>query len=254
MNDQSFKDYFSDDSNAYATYRPLYPNQLVSELCKLCKNKSLALDYGCGTGQLSTLLATEFHSVIGIDASQSQIDKAEKRNNIQYKIALAENTDLSENSADLITVAQAAHWLDLENFYKEVIRVAKPNAVLALISYGVLYIEDDSLINQILQDFYYKTIKPYWPEERKHVENGYRDLPFPFQACSFPTMHMEAYWNLDELTNYCSTWSAVKKAEQIVGISPIHQLKIKLRTQWGSTESKKKITWPLSVKLGFITK
>ena len=36
-----------------------------------------------------------------------------------------ENTGLPENSVDLITVAQAFHWLDEEKFKKEMMRILK---------------------------------------------------------------------------------------------------------------------------------
>ncbi|MCF9034105.1 class I SAM-dependent methyltransferase [Acinetobacter nectaris] len=249
MDNYNFKDYFSSNSNNYAAYRPSYPKTLAVELSKLCKNTNLALDCGCGTGQLSILLAEQFDFVIGTDASQSQIENAKQKDNICYKTATAENSGLDAQSIDLISVAQAAHWLNLEEFYKEVVRIAKPNAILALITYGILHV-DNHKVDEVIQEFYYRTIGSYWPEERKHVENGYEDLLFPFHKCPFPKLNMEEFWSLDELINYMSTWSAVKEAQKKLDASPLHQLKAQLEALWGNPDSKKKITWPLSVKVG----
>lgn len=74
-----FKDHFSTGSANYAAHRPTYPAQLVDELAALCPGTRLALDCGCGTGQLTVLLAERFERVVGTDASAAQIDKAQAR-------------------------------------------------------------------------------------------------------------------------------------------------------------------------------
>ena len=62
-----------------------------------------ALDLGCGTGQLSVLLAGEFDRVTATDPSASQIASAGARDNIRYAIGSAEAIDLPPASVDLIT-------------------------------------------------------------------------------------------------------------------------------------------------------
>ena len=248
MDDLDFKDHFSKGSADYASYRPSYPLDLVNKLADLCPTQNRVLDCGCGTGQLSVLLAERFNEVIATDASVAQIAKAEQKDRVVYKTALAEQSGLDDESVDLITVAQAAHWLDLDKFYKEVNRVAKPNGILALITYGVLHVEGAA--DSLVQDFYYQTIGPYWPAERRHVEEGYRSLPFPFAEITVPTITMQEFWNLDELLGYLNTWSAVKEAKNILGFNPVDQLRVALLPEWGDCENKKKISWPLSVRAG----
>lgn len=248
MEDLDFKDHFSKSSADYATYRPSYPLDLVTKLADLCTAQNRVLDCGCGTGQLSVLLADSFTEVIATDASAAQIAKAKQKDNVTYKTALAEQSGLAAASVDLITVAQAAHWLDLDKFYKEVARVARPNAVLALITYGVLQVEGAA--DSLVQSFYYQTIAPYWPAERRHVEDGYQSLPFPFTEITVPAITMQECWNLDELMGYFNTWSAVKEAKKALGFNPVDQLRIALLPEWGNPESKKKIVWPLSIRAG----
>lgn len=124
MTAKSFKDYFSGDSAGYAAYRPTYPLALVDELAKISPGLQRALDCGCGTGQLSVMLAERFEEVVATDASAAQIRMAEPREGVVYRRALAEDSELPDASVDLVTVAQAAHWLDLPTFYAEVRRVA----------------------------------------------------------------------------------------------------------------------------------
>lgn len=248
MKNLDFKDHFSKGSDDYAAYRPSYPLDLVNELADLCATQNRVLDCGCGTGQLSVLLAKRFAEVIATDASSAQIDKARKEANVNYQVALAEHSGLADESVDLITVAQAAHWLDLDKFYKEVQRIARPNGILALITYGVLHVE--GAIDTLIQQFYYQTIGPYWPAERQHVEDGYQSLPFPFTEIKVATVNMEEFWSLDELLGYFNTWSAVKEAEKVLGSSPVDQLRVVLLSEWGDPEDKKRISWPLSIRAG----
>lgn len=248
MKNLDFKDHFSKGSDDYAAYRPSYTLDLVNELADLCPTQNRVLDCGCGTGQLSVLLAKRFEEVIATDASSAQIAKAKKKDNVIYQTALAEQSGLADESVDLITVAQAAHWLDLDKFYKEVERIARPDGILALITYGVLHVE--GTIDALIQQFYYQTIGPYWPAERQHVEDGYQSLPFPFTEIKVPAVNMEEFWNLDELLGYFNTWSAVKEAENVLGFNPVDQLRIVLLSEWEDPESKKIISWPLSIRAG----
>ena len=44
---------------------------------------------------------------------------------VEYRVATAEESGLESKSVDLITVAQALHWFDLERFEAEARRVAR---------------------------------------------------------------------------------------------------------------------------------
>ena len=248
MADTRFKEYFSSGSAGYAAYRPAYTIELVDELATISPGLLRALDCACGTGQLSVLLAERFEEVIATDASAAQIEKAQPREGVIYRTALAEDSGLPDASVDLITVAQAAHWLVLEKFYKEVRRIARPQAAIALITYGVLHVEGN--VDDALQHFYYETIGPYWPPERRHVEDGYRNLPFPFKEVALPPLAIDVDWCLDDLIGYIGTWSAVKAAEKATGSNPVEALEATLRKAWGDPASRRRVTWPLSIRAG----
>jgi SAM-dependent methyltransferase len=248
MTTPNFKDHFSSGAAGYAAYRPTYPIELVDGLAGISPSHELALDCGCGTGQLSVLLAERFAEVLATDASAAQIEQAQPREGVRYRTALAEDSGLPDGSVDLIAVAQAAHWLDLEKFYAEVRRVARPNAAVALISYGVLHVE--GAVDRIVQRFYYETIGPYWPAERRPVEEGYRNLPFPFQETRLPNLAIEVSWRLEDLVGYVNTWSAVRVAEKALGSSPSTRFVEELRKEWGDAELRRGVTWPLSLRVG----
>jgi SAM-dependent methyltransferase len=244
----SFTDHFSTRSSDYAAYRPTYPLALVDHLASLCARTDVALDVGCGTGQLSVLLAERFAHVIATDASAQQIEKAAAHERVEYRVAPAEHSSLPEHSVDLITAAQAAHWFDRPAFYAEARRVGRPGAILALITYGV--IQADADVDGAIQHFYKDVVGPYWPPERRHVEEGYRSFDFPFEELTAPPLAIEVQWQASDLIGYADTWSAVRGAEKALGREPIERFKLDLTKAWGDPERRRTIRFPLSLRVG----
>jgi len=244
----TFKDHFSARSGDYAAYRPTYPPALVDALADLRASTDCALDVGCGTGQLSVLLARRFARVIATDASAAQIAKAKPASGVAYRVAPAEASGLPEASVDLVTAAQAAHWFDLPAFYAEVSRVARPGAVLALVTYQVL--EMDEAVRALMLDFYHGPAGPYWPPERRHVEEGYRSFDFPFEPLGLPPLAIEAAWNLGDFLGYVDTWSATQALEKAEGSGPIEAFRRRVAAAGRDPESRRAGRFPLAVSAG----
>ncbi len=223
--------HFQQGGADYAQHRPTYPAALANLLAELAPSRGLAVDVGCGTGQLSTLLADEFDQVIATDVSSDQIENATARPQISYRVGAAERLDVADGGADLIVVAQAAHWFDLPAFYAEAARAAAPDCVLALVTYGVM--EIDGAPNERFQKFYWDEIGPFWPPERRHVETRYPDLPFPVEEMPTPPLAIERHWSLDDLMGYIGTWSATKQVRAAGAEALIASAEAELRPLWG---------------------
>jgi len=244
----TFKDHFSTRSADYARFRPVYPPALARYLAEVPGRRDLALDCGCGAGQLSTLLADGFARVIATDASAQQVANAKPHPRVEYRQAPAEASGLDDASVDLVTVAQAAHWFDLERFYAEVRRVARPGGAIALVTYGIT--EIDGAAGGVLSGFYHDVLDPHWPPERRLVEAGYRTLPFPFDEQAASPFAMEASWALADMLGYVDTWSAVRNAEKALGRAPYDRFADDLRAAWGDPDTRKAIRWPISLRVG----
>lgn len=242
----NFKDHFSRQAPQYRRYRPGYPDALFTWLAGLTAEHQLAWDCATGSGQAAVGLAPFFAGVVATDAADSQIQHAEACANVEYRTEAAEAVSLAAGSVDLITVAQALHWFDLERFYAQVRRVLKPGGVIAAWTYDLLRISPP--IDALLAGFYTDTLGAYWPAERRHVENGYANLPFPFTILSSPTFHMQAQWSLPELMGYLSTWSALKRYQAAHRHDPLPALTNALATHWGA--GRRAVQWPLAVKAG----
>ena len=241
-----FKDHFSERAAGYAVYRPHYPPTLAAWLATAAPARKLAWDVGCGSGQLSTLLGDHFEKVIATDASSAQIERAAAHPRVEYRMEPAESSSLASSSADLITVAQAAHWMKLDAFYKEARRVAREGALIALVAYERTRI--DPSIDPIIERFYAGDLAAWWPPERKHIETGYRTLDFPFEPVAAPLFEMKATWTADQLAGYIRTWSAVRAMEAANGPRATNRFEDAVRRAWGP--GAREGTWPIVVLAG----
>ncbi len=244
-----FHDHFSGVANRYADFRPHYPAALFDYLATLVPSQSVVWDCACGNGQATLDLAARFDKIIATDASKEQIASATPHPKVEYRVAPAEQSGLPDNSIALVTVAQALHWFDFDRFYAELKRVLTPSGVFAAWAYGVIVVEGDE-VNRFALDYYANTVGPYWPPERKLVEEGYRTIPLPFTEIAAPTFRMETNWTLEQLLGYFSTWSATNRYIKANGCNPLEPLAADLERAWGDVNSPRQIVWPLSMRVG----
>ena len=245
----SFSDHFSSFASRYAGFRPHYPEALFDYLATLVPRSSTVWDCAAGNGQASVDLARKFDRVIATDASREQIGSAAPRPNIDYRVATAEESGLPDQSVSLVTVAQAFHWFQFDRFHAEAKRVLRPGGTLAVWAYGVNEVGSGAL-NDVVQNFYANTVGPYWPPERKWVEEGYRTIPFPFREIEPPAIRMEARWTLEQLLGYFSTWSATNRYINATGHNPIESLSEELQRHWGDPKEPRLVVWPLTMRVG----
>jgi SAM-dependent methyltransferase len=242
-----FKDHFSERASGYAAHRPHYSKELAEWLASLAPTEKLAWDVACGSGQLSTLLGDHFENVVATDASSAQIAQATPHPRVEYRVEPAEHSSLADASVDLVTVAQAVHWLDLDAFYREVRRVARPGAAIAIVAYHIAVI--DPVVDTVIDGFYSGDLDGYWPPERKHIETEYRDIPFPFERISPPSrMFLGVNWDVEQMLGYIRTWSAVRALEAKNGAAQTDRFATRLRQAWGP--EKRDVRWPIVILAG----
>jgi len=245
----TFHDHFSPVAVKYASFRPDYPQALFDYLAGECRQHELVWDCACGSGQASVPLAAHFAQVIATDASAEQLAAARPHPRVSYRHAPAEASDLGTASADLITVAQALHWFNVERFYAEATRVLKPGGLLAVWTYGAVHVEDPDA-QALLQTYSEETVGPYWPPERRFVDSGYSTLPFPFAELEAPEFDIEQHWDRTRLTGYLRTWSSTSRFVAKHHVDPVIQVEEELTGYWPHAAEERRIAWPISMRLG----
>ena len=243
----TFKDHFSKQAATYAMFRPRYPQKLFEYLASVAPGRQLAWDCATGNGQAAVGLASVFDRVVATDASENQIANAQSHERVDYRVAPAENSGIRSETIDLIMVAQALHWFDLDFFYAEVQRVLKPGGVLAASAYNLLHIEKP--IDEVVNRYYHEVVGPFWPPERRLVEQ-FGDLPFPFQEIDSPKFEMTVHWNLDHLLGYLRTWSSTQRFIITKNEDPLEQITDDLRSAWIHSGKTRTVTWTLVIRIG----
>lgn len=241
------RNWFAVDGTAYARFRPGYPSELVDALADLAPGTGTAVDVGCGTGQLTVRLADRFADVVGVDPSASQIAAASAHPHVRYVVAPAERLPVDDTSADLVTAAQAAHWFRLPAFYAEARRIARPGAVLALVSYGVL--TPPPALAERFERFQADELARFWPPQRRLVDEGYRTIDFPFADLPAPSLRLARELTLQEFLGYVSTWSAVRNAAESGESDLLARFAAEIADRWGDPAVARSMTWPLNLRL-----
>lgn len=243
-----FADHFSRQAADYTRYRPRYPDALFDFLAAHCPQQERALDVATGNGQAAMQLCDYFETVIGSEPSLSQLRNASARNALHYVCSTAEQLPFRSGSFDLVTVAQAAHWFEHAAFHAEVDRLLRPGGLLALWCYGLFSIEP--AIDNLINHYYADTVGPYWPKERHWIEQGYRDLPFPYPPIDTPVFYIEAAWNLDQVIGYLLTWSATQRYLADRDHNPLPELEQQIAEHWPDPSQPKQIHWPIHLLAG----
>ncbi len=155
---------FSKRVESYIKYRPSYPKDAVDFIVKEfgVTKKSVIADIGSGTGIFTKLLADYPETIYAVEpnlemrlACESSLCDSQAFISIDGS---AESTKLESNSVNLITVAQAFHWFDLEKAKREFIRILKSEGKVLLIwnrrkSDTDFLVEYDSILKKYANDY-----------------------------------------------------------------------------------------------------
>jgi ubiquinone/menaquinone biosynthesis C-methylase UbiE len=251
INVMAFQDHFSKWAEKYSRHRPMYPAEMFAYLSSLAPERELAWDCGTGNGQAAIGLARWFNRVVATDGSQAQLRQAAQHPRISYLAEQAEKTSIDSGIVDLVTVGTAVHWFDLDSFYREVRRVSKKGAILAVWTYHLPVIE--SRVDRWLEDFYRVKLAQYWPHRIEYLDKKYRTLPFPFEEIEASPFSAVAEWDVNCLIGFLSSWSASRRYVEANDEGTFEGLMRELEGIWGDTVSRT-ITWPLHFRIGRVYK
>lgn len=147
---------FDGVAGQYQASRPGYPAELAEFITGTAglRPGSAVLEVGCGTGQLTGLLAGCGFAVTAIDLGPAMIVTARQRpgcSRVSFAAVTFEDLDEPARSFDLVISATAFHWIDPDVKFIKPARLLRPGGWLALVSTGERY---DSPLDSELEDMW----------------------------------------------------------------------------------------------------
>lgn len=123
---------FGEAVGAYERARPSYPDAVVDWLVPAGARD--VLDLGAGSGKLTRSLVARGLRVTAVDPDPAMLAAlAASLPDVRAELGTAEAIPLPDDSVDLVTVAQAWHWVDAPVAIAEAARVLRPGGRLAIV-------------------------------------------------------------------------------------------------------------------------
>lgn len=152
-------------------------------------------------------IAEYYKSVVATDVSEPQLSRAIQRSNIAYVQMSAtpsaeelERVVGPEGSVDLVTVATAVHWFDLDKFYTIVNHLLrKPGGVFAVWTYHGRTVRVSPQFDIEFYRFQDK-VNAYRTYTSEFTSQQYKNLPFPFEPVPGVQEGTAVEGNPEELT------------------------------------------------------
>jgi SAM-dependent methyltransferase len=129
-------------AEVYDRHRPSPPTALLEILMLVAQveRPGLVVDLGAGTGLSSRVWAERAAAVVGVEPNGSMVARARLATaapNVRYVTAFAADTGMAAGSADIVTCAQAFHWMEPTGVLAEAARILTPGGVFAAYDYDV---------------------------------------------------------------------------------------------------------------------
>jgi ubiquinone/menaquinone biosynthesis C-methylase UbiE len=177
------------NAHGYDQARPAPPPALLDLLTRAIQmpHPALVVDLGSGTGLSTALWGERAEQVIGIEPNADMRRVAERNleghpaaARIAYREGLARQTGLPDRCADIVTCAQAFHWMEPTATLTEIARILRPGGLFAAYDYDTppaIQWELDQLAQEMTERFVALIRKrglasnvTIWPKD-KHLEH-----------------------------------------------------------------------------------
>ncbi|HET9111263.1 MAG TPA: methyltransferase domain-containing protein [Ktedonobacterales bacterium] len=121
---------------AYPT-RPPYPAAVADLLASLALEPRVALDVGCGTGDVARRLALRMERVDAVDISAAMVAAGQRlpggdAANLRWQIAALEDAPLA-GPYGLVVAGESLHWMDWERVLPRLRAALAPGAALVIV-------------------------------------------------------------------------------------------------------------------------
>jgi ubiquinone/menaquinone biosynthesis C-methylase UbiE len=131
-------------ASSYDRVRPSPPPDLFDLLTQLIgmPHPALVVDVGSGTGLSTAVWGERAERVIGIEPNTDMRNEAARKlegypyaTHIEYREAVAHQTGLPDECADIVTAAQSFHWMEPAATLAEIARILRPGGLFVAYDY-----------------------------------------------------------------------------------------------------------------------
>lgn len=143
-------------ADLYHRYRHGYPAAVLDVLAGTfaLTGRDIAVDLGCGTGQLTVPLASRVRGVLGIDPEPDMLARARLAAagrgvaNISWMIGSDSDMPalgalLGDRSVAAVTIGQALHWMNYEKLFRDLDPLLRAAGGVAVVTNGTpLWLQD----------------------------------------------------------------------------------------------------------------
>lgn len=217
--DSNIPDHFAQTGADYAKYRPGYSERVFDDLLNEVPGRNVAVDCGCGTGQIAGALSSRFEKVYGVDVSKDQLAHAIQAPNVQYLNQGAEDLRfLPDGSVDLITAGTAYHWFDPDKFWAEARRVLKPRGIVTILQIRTPEIKEAP---GLFGDFMSRELHPHIPPTKASNAKLSEQVPSGFESVALPNSYgNDLRMRVSDVVGWPKTTSAYGPYVEKTGTDP----------------------------------
>jgi SAM-dependent methyltransferase len=206
------------DGELYERYRHGYPSEVLAAVGEAFRltHRDMAIDLGCGTGQVTLPLAGLVGAVIGIDPEPSLLVTARRAaqralaGNVTWQLGddgdlRALNRVLGDRSIAVITIGQALHWMDRHALFDQARGMLRPGGGVAILTNGTpVWLQDSEWsrsVRSFLESWFdFEAIDPCGTDDP--AQQRYRD-----ELAGFGYVVQSERW----------TWTADLDFDQLLG-------------------------------------
>ena len=131
----TFQPRFGHAAEEFERYRPNYPRELFDHILAAvpAERRDRAVDLGAGTGKSTRALIPHFRAVIAVEPDPRMAAKlAEEVPQAIVRNATAEACIQPDASVDLVTIANALHWMESSRVFATVHNWLRVDGILAV--------------------------------------------------------------------------------------------------------------------------
>jgi len=134
-------------ARTYDRFRPRPPAALLETLLQVAgvAPAALVVDLGSGTGLSARAWSGHAKRVVGVEPNLAMLDQAKAATdepNVDYALGFADDTEIEDGAADLVTCSQSFHWMEPERTLAEAARILRPGGVFAAYDYDIVPVSE----------------------------------------------------------------------------------------------------------------